>query len=353
MANYLDDIVISKEMLMPHCVVIVALPPVQALDVIGPLDAFQAANLCCEAVGKGRPYELRLASPRAAPVSTSAGVSLVAECDMFDECLKPDTVLIAGGPGPRHAVSDIELIAGLRSLCERSRRVGSICTGAFPLAATGLLEGGRATTHWAYFDEFAAQFPTIELDRDALFVDSGPCHTSAGITAGIDYSLALIESDLGRAVALDVARSLVVFLKRPGGQAQFSAHLEAQLNSIDGDRFGRLTRWIEQNLASDITVERMAEQLSMSSRNFARRFVEKMNMSPARYVDSVRVDAARRLLTDTELSLSRIAERCGFGSAEVMRQAFKRHINTTPGDFRARFRSVRSSAAASRPGPEI
>lgn len=326
-----------------HRIVLVALPPVQALDVTGPLDVFSMANTLSAGLGKPEPYELLLASPHSMPVTSTSGVSMVPACDLFDPEVKPDTVLVSGGPGPRKAVGNAEWIDGLRTLCLRAGRVGSICTGAFPLAATGLLDRQRVTTHWAHFEEFARQFPSIELDRDALFVDAGDCHTSAGISAGIDYALALVESDLGRAMALAVAQSLVVFLKRPGGQAQFSAQLAAQLSAVDADRFHELTRWIEQNLALELTVELMAERVAMSPRNFARRFVEKMQMAPAKYVERVRVDEARRLLTDSELSLGRVAERCGFGSVETMRQAFKRHLNIAPADFRARFRSVRAA----------
>lgn len=326
-----------------HRIVLVALPPVQALDVTGPMDVFSMANTLSAKAGKSEPYELLLASPDCMRVTCTSGIAMLAAVDLFDPSLAADTVLVSGGPGPRKSVTNSAWIGGLRDLCLRAKRVGSICTGAFPLAATGLLDRQRVTTHWAHFEEFAIQFPSIELDRDALFVDAGDCHTSAGISAGIDYALALVESDLGRPMALAVARSLVVFLKRPGGQAQFSAQLAAQLGAMDADRFLDLIRWIEQNLALDLTVELMAERLAMSPRNFARRFVEKMQMAPAKYVERMRVDEARRLLTDSELTLARVAERCGFGSVETMRQAFRRHLNVAPADFRARFRSVRAA----------
>ena len=324
-------------------VVIVAIPPVVALDVTGPLDVFSMANTLSAERGKPAPYELLLASPGGAPIMTTAGMRMLADCALGDPALAVDTLLVAGGPGARAAVGDAALMDGLRALCGRARRVGSICTGAFALAGTGLLDNKRATTHWAHFDEFAALFPSIELDRDALFVDVGNCHTSAGISAGIDYALALIETDLGRAMALDVARSLVVFLKRPGGQAQFSAQLAAQSGAAEADRFDELTRWIESRLADALPVALLAERVTMSPRNFARRFAEKMGMAPAKYVELMRVDAARRMLTDTELPLARVAQRCGFGSVETMRQAFRRHIGTAPGDFRARFQTVRGT----------
>ena len=327
----------------PHVVVIVALPPAVALDITGPLDVFGTANSLSVSAGNPAPYAIQLASPDGGPIATTSGLRMLADMPISAPDVSPGTVLVAGGPGARAAVRDQPLLGALRGLCNRAQRVGSICTGAFALAGAGLLDNARATTHWAHFDEFAALFPTVELDRDALFIDTGACHTSAGITAGIDYALSLIEADLGRAMALEVARNLVVFLKRPGGQAQFSAQLAAQLKTADADRFDELARWIDAHMANDLAVEILAERVAMSPRNFARRFVEKMQMAPAKYVERVRVDAARRLLTDSDMTLARIADRCGFGSAETMRQAFKRHINIAPADFRARFRSTHTS----------
>jgi transcriptional regulator GlxA family with amidase domain len=228
----------------------------------------------------------------------------------------------------------------LAALCGRSARVGSICTGAYALAATGLLDGRRATTHWAHFDEFAALFPRVRIDRDALFVVDGPFHTSAGISAGIDSALAMVEADCGRPLALQVARELVVFLKRPGGQSQFGAQLAAESRAEDPERFGALTRWMGQHLAHDLGVEALAERAAMSPRNFARQFARALRMPPARYVQSLRIDAARRLLTDSRLSIERVAERCGFASPEAMRSAFQRALKVSPSDFRARFRSA-------------
>ncbi|UGQ49138.1 GlxA family transcriptional regulator [Massilia endophytica] len=325
---------------MPHRVVIVAFPPAQMLDISGPLDVFAMANVLSRNAGQPEPYELVLAAPEAGPLATTSGVSLLATHSLHDPALTADTLLVAGGPGARQASGGGPLIDALRALCERSGRIGSICTGAFPLAATGLLDHGRATTHWAHFDEFASQFPDVELERNALFVDAGPCHSSAGISAGIDYALSLLEGDQGRALAMQVARGLVVFLKRPGGQAQFSAQLASQASASDAHRFAELTQWMADNLEADLSVERLAERMAMSPRNFARRFVEKMNMAPAKYVERLRVDAARRLLTDGNLPLARVAERCGFSSPDTMRLAFKRHIDVAPNEFRARFRST-------------
>lgn len=324
----------------PHRIVIVMFPQAQMLDVTGPLEVFAMANACQREAGLPPPYEIVVAAPQAGPVMTSSGVALVATHTLDDPALVADTLLIAGGVGARHAARDRAVIDPLAALCARVPRIGSICTGLFPLAATGLIDGRRATTHWAHFDEFSALYPRVPLDPHALFVSEGNCHSSAGITAGIDYSLSLVETDLGRRLALEVARNLVVFLKRPGGQAQFSAPLAAQTAAEDPDRFAELTQWIGQNLAGELSVELLAERVAMSPRNFARRFVEAMKIAPAKYVEKMRVDAARRSLTDGELPIARIAERCGFASAEAMRLAFKRHLDIAPNDFRARFRSA-------------
>lgn len=310
------------------------------LDVTGPLDVFAVANAIAAAQGAPAPYRLTLAGPVAGPLATTAGVGLLATHGVGDPALKPDTLLIAGGAGARAAAFDMALVAAVARVARRARRVGSICTGAFMLAATGVLDGKRATTHWAHFDEFADRFPSVEIDRDALFLMEGKFHSSAGISAGVDYALALVEHDRGRQFALQVARELVVFLKRPGGQAQFSAQLAAEAGAHDPDRFAELTAWMARNVASELSVELLAERCAMSARNFARRFTEAMNMTPGKYVQAMRVDAARRLLTDGELPVERVAARSGFASAEAMRLSFKRHLGIAPSQFRARFQGT-------------
>ena len=323
-----------------HHVVIVSFPPAQMLDITGPLEVFTVANDIVAASGKARPYRLTLAGPQAGPLATTSGIEIVATAGVADATLVAHTVLLAGGQGARQAAEDGALMASVRRLCVRAQRAGSICTGAFALAATGLIDGRRSTTHWAHFDEFAARFPKVQIERDALFVMEGKYHSSAGISAGIDYALALVEHDLGRPVALAVARELVVFLKRPGGQSQFSAQLAAEAAAPDPDRFAALTRWMAGNLATDLSVEALAERCAMSPRNFARRFVEAMNVAPAKYVQSLRVDAARRMLTGGDMPVERIAERCGFASAEAMRLSFKRRLAIRPSDFRSRFQGT-------------
>ncbi len=319
---------------------IAAFPQSQILDITGPLEVFSAANEAASVSGLSLPYEVILATPGAGLVSTTSGVDLYATHDMFDRSIVVDTVIFAGGRGARRMTGDSNAIEEITALCHRTARVASICTGAFILAASGLLDNQRATTHWAHFDEFAHAFPRVRIDHDALFVTDGKFHTSAGITAGIDYALAIVEQDLGRMLALEVARTLVVFLKRPGGQSQFSTQLNADIIATDPDCFADLTNWISENLASPIPAHRMADRVAMSPRNFARRFKRAMNMTPNTYVQGLRVDLARNLLTESPLSPLRIAERCGFVTSKAMRTEFQRRLGVSPEQYRARFQTT-------------
>jgi transcriptional regulator GlxA family with amidase domain len=246
-----------------------------------------------------------------------------------------DTLIVRGGDiGPMAA--DVRLHRWLHAMVPRTRRLASVCSGSFILAEAGLLDGRRATTHWLGMRLFQRRYPLVQLDQDAIFVRDGAIYTSAGVTAGIDMALALIEEDLGRAIALDVARRLVVFLKRPGGQSQFSGHLAAQEVSSTGLR--DLPEWIVGHLADDLSVERLAARAAMSPRNFARVFRRESGCTPGKFVERARVDAARRLLEDGEDTLETIATRCGFGSGEHMRRTFRRHVGVVPIDYRRRFR---------------
>ena len=223
----------------------------------------------------------------------------------------------------------------MRERATQARRVASVCTGAFLLAAAGVLDGRRAATHWMYCAKLAQRFPAVRVEPDPIFVCDGPVWTSAGVTAGIDLALALVEEDLGRAVALAVARYLVVFLKRPGGQAQFSAALSLQAAD---DKFGALHEWITGHLGDDLSLSILADHAGMSERSFSRRYAEAAGQTPARAIERLRIDAARRLLSDSRLPVKRIAQRCGFGSEETMRRSFQRLLAVTPQDYRARFR---------------
>jgi transcriptional regulator GlxA family with amidase domain len=323
----------------PHRIVLVAFDNAQMLDVTGPMDAFSEANTACVASGRPPAYAVTFAGPRVGLIPTASGLELNARTSFYDETLEADTLVVCGGRGARMSADDAGAVAAIAKLANKSSRVVSICTGAFVLAATGLLDSRRITTHWKYCDVIARRFPRIDVDADAIFIQDGKFYTSAGVTAGIDVALALIEHDLGRPIALEVARDLVVFLRRPGGQSQFSAHMAADARAADPDRFAELTRWMSEHLADDLSVERLAARVSMSPRNFARRFAEALGTPPGKFVQALRIDAARRLLTDGDVPLSTIARKCGFNSLETMRLSFQRHLKVAPQDFRARFQS--------------
>jgi transcriptional regulator GlxA family with amidase domain len=247
-----------------------------------------------------------------------------------------DTLVIAGGPGVESAAADAVLVEWVRERARQARRIASVCTGAFLLAASGMLDGRRAVTHWSYCTELARRFPTVRVESDPIFVRDGSVWTSAGVTSGIDLALALVEEDLGGTLALAVARYLVVFLKRPGGQAQFSEALSLQAAD---DRFGALHDWISKHLADDLSLSVLAGHAGMSERSFSRHYAEATGQTPARAIERLRVEAARRLLLESRLPVKRIAQRCGFGSEETMRRSFHRLIDITPQDYRARFGS--------------
>lgn len=329
-----------------HRIVLVAFDNAQTLDVTGPMDAFSEANTACDDNGRARAYDVTFAGPRVGLMSTASGLELNARSSFFDASLAPDTLVICGGLGARMSADDADAVAAIARLADKASRVVSICTGAFMLAATGRLDGRRITTHWRYCDVIARRFPKIEVDADAIFINDGKFFTSAGVTAGIDVALALIEHDLGRPIALEVARELVVFLRRPGGQSQFSAHMAADVLAADPDRFAELTRWMAEHLGDDLSIERLASRVSMSPRNFARRFAEALGTPPGKFVQALRLDAARRLLTDGDTPLSTVARRCGFNSLETMRLSFQRHLKVAPQDFRARFQSRPDAAYA-------
>jgi len=309
-------------------------PAVQLLDVTGPVQVFASANDLVEDARGSRPYVLRVVAPQGSHITASAGLTLATEpLPPIGERL--DTLLIAGGEGAEAAAEDPQLVAWVRERATRARRVASVCTGAFLLAAAGVLDRRRAATHWMYCAKLARRFPAVQVEADPIFVRDGPVWTSAGVTAGIDLALALVEEDLGRAVALAVARYLVVFLKRPGGQAQFSAALSLQTAD---DRFGALHDWINSHLQTDLSLSVLADQARMSERSFSRRYVEATGQTPARAIERLRTDAARRLLSDSRLSIKRISQRCGFGSQETMRRSFLRQLDVSPREYRARFR---------------
>jgi transcriptional regulator GlxA family with amidase domain len=316
---------------------VLAYPAVQLLDVTGPLQVFATANDHVTETGGVAPYDLRVVAKAGEGngVTASAGLG-IATRPLPRTGSAVDTLLIAGGPGVEAASADPELLAWLRRRMTKARRVASVCTGAFLLAASGALDGRRAATHWSVCKELARRYPAVKVEPDPIFVRDGSVWTSAGVTAGIDLALALVEQDLGRAVALAVARYLVVFLKRPGGQAQFSEALALQSAE---DEFGALHDWIGKHLADDMPLPRLAGQAGMSERSFSRHYAEATGQTPARAVERLRVEAARRLLSETRLPVKRISQRCGFGSEETMRRSFLRVLAATPQDYRSRFSS--------------
>jgi transcriptional regulator GlxA family with amidase domain len=318
----------------PLVIEILAYSGVQLLDVAGPLQVFASANELVTRQGEPPLYAPLVVSTGAPVVAASAGLGLVA-APLTPTRAPLDTLLVAGGPGVHAAAADPAILHWVRARAARARRVASVCTGAFLLAAAGVLDGRRAATHWMYCAKLAQRFPAVRVEPDPIFVCDGPVWTSAGVTAGIDLALALVEEDLGRAVALAVARYLVVFLKRPGGQAQFSAALSLQTAE---DKFGALHEWINGHLGDDLSLSILADQAGMSERSFSRRYAEAAGQTPARAIERLRIDAARRLLSDSRLPVKRIAQRCGFGSEETMRRSFLRLVAVTPQDYRARFR---------------
>ncbi len=314
-------------------VVVVAFPDLQALDVTGPVEVFDVANR----ISGRNEYTIEVAGTRLGRVRTSSGLDLAIDTALGEVAGAPDTLSVAGGAGTAAALADTELVSQVGRLAKRARRVTSVCSGAFVLAEAGLLDGRRATTHWAWCEAFAARYPAVVVDPEPIYVRDGNVYTSAGVTAGMDLALALVEEDLGRDLALAVARQLVMFLHRPANQTQFSAQLVSQLAERDALREAQ--RLIAENPGAALTVPTLAAHVGMSERNFARYFRQEVGQPPGRYVASVRIEAARRLLEDTDRAVADIAEACGLGSAETMRRSFVRTLGCGPTEFRRRFRS--------------
>jgi transcriptional regulator GlxA family with amidase domain len=317
----------------PRRVEVLAFPDVQLLDVAGPLQVFATANDLARMAGGSAPYEPVVVADGKRAMS-SAGLGLMAQ-PLPPPRSALDTLIVAGGWGVHDACADEALVRWIKARAAAARRVASVCSGAFLLATAGLLDGRRAATHWSRCREFAERFPKVRLAPDPIFVQDGNVWTSAGITAGIDLALALVEADQGRELALAVARQLVVFLKRPGGQAQFSATLALQHGNA---RFEGLHAWIADNLTGDLSVASLAAASSMSERSFVRHYRTATGTTPARAVEQIRVEAARRTL-ELGMPVKRAAIRCGFGSEETMRRSFLRLVGTSPGAYRERFSS--------------
>ncbi len=319
----------------PRLIVFLVYPGVKLLDLAGPLQVFADAARS----GGGLPaYRTRVVSLDGGAIPSDTAVA-VPSAPFAALAVEPvDTLLVVGGNGVFAAMQDTRLVEGLQRLAAGSRRVGSICSGAFLLAAAGLLSGKRAVTHWDHCARLAAYDPDIEVEDDPIYIEDGGIWTSAGVTAGIDLALAMVAEDLGRPRAMALARNLVTFMVRPGGQSQFSPVLARQVADAEG-RFDGLHHWMAANLDADLRVEALADQAGMSPRTFARLYVEHTGQTPAKAVEAMRVEAARGLLETGDLPVSQVAVRCGFGDDERLRRAFLRSLQVPPAAYRERFRS--------------
>lgn len=318
----------------PRSVVVVAFDDFQLLDLAGPVEAFETANR----LGGEPRYGRTLVTANGRNVRSSSGVAVGADASitaLAEATALIDTLVVVGGLGSRRCAQDEAFLASIAALASRSRRITSVCTGALVLAAAGLLDGHRATTHWASSDELAASHPTVEVLADRIYVHDRDRWTSAGVTAGIDLALALIEDDHGAVLAHQVAGWLVVFTRRPGGQAQFSAQLRAEPARTPAIREVQL--WLSDHLADDLTVARLAERAGMSERTFARAFRAETGTTPAAHVEDLRVEAARRLLEGTDLTVAAVATRVGLKHPETLHRAVARRLGTTPDRYRQHF----------------
>jgi transcriptional regulator GlxA family with amidase domain len=312
-------------------VVVVVFDRFQSLDAVGPLEVFDHAST---ALGRAA-YEVQLAAPTPGLVTASSGVGVVADRSLAQiDPRDVDTLVVAGGNGVYDLLGDASLVADIRRLAEGARRVASVCTGAYLLAESGLLDGHRVTTHWLACDDLQQRYPALEVDPEPIFVCDGGLATSAGVTAGMDLALQFVEDDHGHALALDVARSLVLFLRRPGSQAQLSAPLAGQL--AESSPLRELQEWVVEHLADDLTVDRLAARVHQSPRTFARRFRDQVGLTPGRWVESLRLEQARRLLEEGRQPVEEVARRCGLRS-ESIRRLFHRQLGLGPREYRRRF----------------
>jgi transcriptional regulator GlxA family with amidase domain len=329
----------------PRQVAILLYPGVQSLDVTGPLEVFTAAaQLVSRGARPERGYEVRTFSRDGMPLRTSSGLTITPDASLSDAPAGIDTLIVPGGPGSREAARDEALLEWVSATASRARRTAGVCTGAFLLAAAGLLAGRRATTHWASAQELARRHPDVEVNPEPIFLRDGRIWTSAGVTAGMDLALALVEEDLDRGAALQIARHLVLFLRRPGNQSQFSATLAAQEPGREPLR--EVQRFVLEHVAAEHSVEAMAARANMSPRHFARAFRAETGVTPARYVERVRLEASRRRLEDSAEPIAAVASECGFGTPETMRRVFLRALEVGPAEYRRRFQSPTASPAA-------
>ncbi len=318
-------------------VVIVAFPGMQSLDALGPLEVLAGATQSLTARGQSGGYEVTLASTGGGIVRCGSGVGLDT-VRLPDPATRIDTLVMPGGDGAKGARGDQRLLAWIEAVAPRCRRVATVCTGAFLAAEAGLLDGRRVTTHWASAKRLAAEFPALQVDPDPIYIRDGRYWTSAGVTAGIDLTLALVEDDLGVEVAQEVARWLVMFLHRPGGQTQFASPVWVPRAGRSSVR--DVQSRVEADPEGDHRVPTLAEAAAMSVRHFTRVFTDQVGETPGRFVERVRMEEARRQLETTDDTLDVIAARCGLGTAETLRRVFRRRLDVSPDAYRRRFTVV-------------
>ncbi|HEY5741754.1 MAG TPA: GlxA family transcriptional regulator [Terrimicrobiaceae bacterium] len=325
-------------------IVLLVIPPVRELDLVGIVDVFATAN---HFLPPERQYQLELVTSSTQPnIEGMCGLRFAGASHYSTLAGQIDTLLVPGVQTEKVRLSPA-LLRWFRSRAKKCRRVGSICTGAYILAHAGLLDGKRAATHWAFVSELSSRFPKVTIDGNSIWIRDGNIYSSAGVTSGIDLSLALVEEDHGQKIALEVARMLVVFLCRPGNQAQFSVSLQEQ--RTENRSLRALQVWIIEHLQSDLSTATLAARVSMSERNFQRVFTKEIGKSPALYVEHVRIEAVRRRLENTTQSVDEISIACGFKSSDVMSRCFQRHLKATPSEYRARFRTSGATGPASEP----
>jgi transcriptional regulator GlxA family with amidase domain len=318
-------------------IAILSIPGVQMLDVAGPMDVFFEAN---NQIGDAPKYVVDIVGLSSDPIKALNGTRFIPDKSIYTAVGEYDTVIVAGSPGIREYEENRELTEWLVNRARHANRVGAICTGAFLLAHAGLLDGRRVTTHWNSTDRMSRMFPAIKVDPKPIFVKDGSVYTSAGVTASMDLALAMVEEDHGRKVALRIAKELILFIKRPGGQAQFSMHLAAQISEYGPIR--DIQEWIINHVDQDLSAPTLAMRVGMSVRHFARLFKRETRMTPGDYVESARVEAARRILEEGNTPLKIVAGKCGFSDQSGLRRAFVRQLHVTPAEYRQTFRAGES-----------
>jgi len=307
------------------------------IDVTGPAGVFAAATalLNASATGIKSGYEIQFLGEILSPIQTDGGLRLLPDATLDSVTAPIDTLIVPGGTGARDLKHQRGMISWLRQVVPYTRRPCSVCTGAFLLAESGMLDGRKVVTHWDHCEALSRHYPSLTVDPDPIFITDGKFRTSAGVTAGMDMALALVEEDFGHEIAIATARQLVMDFKRPGGQSQFSDRLTTQLSA--GSRFSNLLTWVYDNPGKDLRVDVLAEHAAMSPRNFVRVFSSETGQTPAKFVEKIRLDLARALLSGSGQTITRIADTCGFGNAERMRRTFHRHLTTSPENYRKRF----------------